>query len=79
MFNLLQQRVVGGKHLKLILQHPNTKSSIDAIAFGVDLNIWPNQQIKKVQIAYRLDINEYRGSQNVQLLIEHLEAIVILD
>lgn len=75
LFNLLQQRVVGGKHLKLILQHPDTNSSVDAIAFGVDLNIWPNQKIKQVKIAYRLDINEYRGLQNVQLLIEHLEAV----
>ncbi len=75
-FNLLQQRVVGGKHLKLILQYPETNFSVDAIAFGIDLNIWPNNQIKKVKIAYRLDINEYQGLQNIQLLIEHLEAVL---
>lgn len=74
-FEVVNQRVIGGKHLKLMLQHPQSKSLLEGIAFGIDLNIWPNSEIKLVRVAYRLDINEYRGLQNMQLLIEHLEPI----
>lgn len=72
-FKLLEQRIVAGKHLKLRLEHKMSNHYIDAIAFGVDLTRWPNEQIKEIKAAYKLDINEYRGSQSVQLLIEHLE------
>ncbi len=74
-FEIVNQRLIGGKHLKLILQHPQLKSSIDGIAFGIDLNVWPNSAIKSVRIAYRLDINEYQGLKNMQLLIEHIEPM----
>jgi single-stranded-DNA-specific exonuclease len=72
-FKLLEQRIVAGKHLKLRLEHKKSNHYIDAIAFGVDLTRWPNEQIKEIKAAYKLDINEYRGLQSVQLLIEHLE------
>lgn len=74
-FEVINQRVIGGKHLKLILQHPHSKSLLDGIAFGIDLKLWPNSEIKFVRVAYRLDINEYRGLQNMQLLIEQLEPL----
>ena len=39
-FEILEQRLVGAKHLKMILG--KDEQSIDAIAFNVDLNVWPN-------------------------------------
>lgn len=39
-FTLLQQRIVGSKHLKMMLQPINSHVMIDAIAFNVDVNIW---------------------------------------
>jgi single-stranded-DNA-specific exonuclease len=44
----------------------------DGIAFNVDLSQWPNNQVGEVELAYRLDINEFRGKQSVQLMIESL-------
>lgn len=74
-FFLVQQRLVGEKHLKLVLAHDEARQQlIDAIAFNVDLQLWPNNDAKRVRLAYRLDINEYRGKQTVQLLVEYLEA-----
>lgn len=71
-FTLLQQRIVGSKHLKMMLQPINSHVMIDAIAFNVDVNIWPDNSIKTVELAYRLDVNEFRGQRNAQLLVEYI-------
>ena len=71
-FQLLKPRIVGEKHLKMILQPLNSNLLIDAIAFNIDRNVWPDNSIKMVEIAYRLDVNEFRGQRNPQLLVEHI-------
>ena len=71
-FQILEQRLVGARHLKMTLEKDNRM--IDAIAFNVDLNQWPNYRCNAVSIAYRLDINEFRGKRHVQLIIEHMEG-----
>lgn len=71
-FKILQQRLVGEKHLKMVLEADG--KSIDAIAFNVDLKSWPNPMVKEVFCAYRLDINEFRGNRTVQLLVELLQG-----
>jgi single-stranded-DNA-specific exonuclease len=71
-FQILEQRLVGGHHLKMTLSLEN--QLIEAIAFNVDANIWPNYRCEYVKIAYRLDINEYRGKRRVQLIAEHLDV-----
>ncbi|RLT94485.1 single-stranded-DNA-specific exonuclease RecJ [Ketobacter sp.] len=74
-FELLDQRIVGEKHLKLSIGLPSSKRVVDAIAFNVDLEKWPNHNLKQVYLAYRLDVNEFRGVQNAQLMVEHLEPV----
>ena len=71
-FDIVSQRLVGEKHLKLVLSLPGKPLVLDAIAFNVDLDTWPNASIESAQIAYRLDVNEFRGQRNVQLVVEHL-------
>jgi single-stranded-DNA-specific exonuclease len=66
---------VGEKHLKLVLTPEGGDTLLDAIAFNVDLNVWPNQSIAQVEIAYRLDVNEFRGRRSVQLMVEQLVAV----
>ena len=70
-FTLVQQRIVGEKHLKLVVE--KDQQIFDAIAFNVDIKRWPDHQEKQVQLAYRLDINEFRGKQSVQLMVEQLD------
>jgi len=72
LFRLVSQRIVGEKHLKLTLFPANGSVLLDAIAFNVDLDVWPDQSVEQVEIAYRLDVNEFRGQRSVQLIIEHL-------
>ena len=74
-FELLDQRIVGEKHLKLSIGLPGSKRVVDAIAFNVDLEKWPNPNLKQIYLAYRLDVNEFRGVQNAQLMVEHLEPV----
>jgi single-stranded-DNA-specific exonuclease len=70
-FKLVQQRIVGQKHLKLVVEKAG--QVFDAIAFNVDLSRWPDHQTQQVHLAYRLDINEFRGKQSVQFIVEYLE------
>lgn len=70
-FTLVQQRIVGEKHLKLVVE--KDQQLFDAIAFNVDIKRWPDHQAKQVKLAYRLDINEFRGKQSVQLMVEQLD------
>lgn len=73
-FLLLQQKLVGEKHLKMTLAiDPAGQQLVDAIAFNIDPKIWPNAQIQKVRAAFKLDINEFRGNTNLQLLVDYLE------
>lgn len=71
-FRLLYQRLVGERHLKMQVQAEGSNTVLDAIAFNVDLDCWPNPTIQQVDLVYKLDVNEFRGQQNLQLLVEHL-------
>ncbi len=73
-FPVIEQRLVGQKHLKMTLG-VNDKATVDAIAFNINPNHWPNHRCQKILAAYRLDVNEFRGIKNLQLVIEHLEVV----
>ena len=74
-FHIVQQRIVGEKHLKLVLAPQNQPEiAIDAIWFNIDTARWPNHQAEIVHCVYRLDINEFRGVENLQLMVQHLQA-----
>lgn len=71
-FQVLEQRLVGNKHLKMVLGRAGL--TLDAIAFNIDINQWPNHRCEHVHIAYRMDVNEFRGRRTVQLIVEHMEV-----
>ena len=71
-FQIVQQRLVGDKHLKLVLQTECGGQTLDGIAFNIDRELWPNPTVRWVEVAYKLDVNEFRGNQTVQLMIAHL-------
>ncbi|MDP2140513.1 MAG: single-stranded-DNA-specific exonuclease RecJ [Gammaproteobacteria bacterium] len=73
-FRVMQQRLLGDSHLKLVLCAPgNKRLTFDAIAFNVDRTRWPDNTARQVRLVYRLDINEYRGERTLQLMVEHIE------
>ncbi|MBV4367314.1 single-stranded-DNA-specific exonuclease RecJ [Erwinia sp. BNK-24-b] len=71
-FKLIQQRLVGERHLKVMLEPLGGGPLLDGIAFNIDTTLWPDPSVKQVELAYKLDINEFRGNRSVQLIIEHL-------
>ncbi|MEC6823799.1 single-stranded-DNA-specific exonuclease RecJ [Photobacterium piscicola] len=73
-FRLLHQKLVAGKHLKMMVEPLAGGSVIDAIAFNVDLKRWPDASVQQIELVYRLDVNEFRGNRSVQLMVEHLAA-----
>jgi single-stranded-DNA-specific exonuclease len=76
-FFLIQQKILGEKHLKMTLAVDSQgQQLVDAIAFNVDPKLWPNTQAKKVKVAYKLDVNEFRGNKTLQLMVDYIEAVI---
>jgi single-stranded-DNA-specific exonuclease len=73
-FELVQRRVVGERHLKMVLRAPGNATAIDAIAFNTADADWP-QNARRVQAAYRLDVNEYQGRKSAQLIVEFVRPV----
>jgi single-stranded-DNA-specific exonuclease len=63
---VLSQRLVGEKHLSLKLMHQGRP--VDGIWFGRT-----DQLPAQVRLAFRLDVNEWRGERKVQFLVEGAE------
>jgi single-stranded-DNA-specific exonuclease len=74
-FQIINQRIVGTNHLKLTLGILGTQLCVDAIAFNINIDDWPDESCQQIECAYQLDINEFRGAQTVQLLIRHIRKL----
>ena len=68
-FDVLSHRVVGQRHMKMMLRPLGGENEIDAIAFNTPELPEPCRQLR---MAYRLDVNEYRGRVTPQLIIEYI-------
>ena len=75
-FDVVEQRVVGEKHLKMSLRPVGSQLVIDGILFNfheaLDLS-----SLQRVRLVYKLDINEYRGRVSQQLLVDYLEPVTV--
>jgi single-stranded-DNA-specific exonuclease len=81
-FRLGEMRIVGERHLKMQLMQTGTPRmgsaagpAIEAIAFSYIGGSTEDAQLKPgaaVEVAYRLEVNEYRGLERVQLNCQHL-------
>ena len=74
-FRVINQKLLKNKHLKFVVTHPESNQWIDAILFNADLTCWPDASVQRAFIVYKLDINEYRGNQNIQIIVKHMEAV----
>lgn len=70
-FEIVQRRAVGERHLKMVVKAPGDERVFDAIAFNTADADWPTHTTH-VQLAYKLDVNEFRGQRGAQLLVEHI-------
>lgn len=76
-FKILDQRAIGQNknHLKMLLEPRQGGVLLDAIAFNIDTRLYPDLSIKQARLAYKLEINEFRGNRSVQLLVDYIEPI----
>ena len=70
-FSVVEQRTVGENHLKLRVRPAAGGATIDAIAFN---QAGPSYR-GNVQLAFRLDVNEFRGIESPQLVVEQIAAL----
>jgi len=70
-FSVVEQRVVGEKHLKRRVRPASGGNIVDAIAFNQAGPAYRGT----VQLAFRLDVNEYRGIESPQLVVEQVATI----
>ena len=69
-FEVIDQRVVGGSHLKMIVRHVTGGEEVDAIAFNRMPDDLPAGG--PVRLLYRVGINRWRGNSSCQLMVEHI-------
>jgi single-stranded-DNA-specific exonuclease len=68
-FDVINQRVVGERHMKLSLR--KNARVVDAIAF----NQAPLERAQRAQVAYRLSRNDFRDRATLQLVVEHIVPV----
>lgn len=76
-FKILDQRAIGQNknHLKMLLEPKQGGVLLDAIAFNINTRLYPDLSIKQARLAYKLEINEFRGNRSLQLLVDYIEPI----
>jgi single-stranded-DNA-specific exonuclease len=72
-FEIVSRRVVGERHLKMVVKIPGCERLLDAIAFNTGEDELPADG-PHIRVAYKLDVNDYRGQRSAQLLVEHIET-----
>ena len=69
-FEVLDQRVVGGAHLKMLVRSLDDGQPVDAIAFNCSPEALRGS--RSVELLYRLGVNRWRGSESCQLVVDHI-------
>ena len=69
-YDVADQRVVGGRHLKLKLRAPDATRTFDGILFGHDEPLPP-----RIRAVYRVQVNEFNATRSVQLLVQHWQPV----
>jgi single-stranded-DNA-specific exonuclease len=73
-FELLERRLLKGKHLKMWVRPPHHSTPVEAIAFNTVDTDW-SADLNRIQLAYKLDVNVYRGAKSVQLMTKSVDVL----
>jgi single-stranded-DNA-specific exonuclease len=77
-FHVVETRVLGERHLKLRLKYG------DCLCEAIAFRYFDHEEARAVpvgselELAYRLDVNEYQGTERLQLIVEHLQVLSAL-
>ena len=67
-------RIIKERHIKLVLELAGSGNKVEAIQFNGDVENCP-RSADIARLAYRLEVNEFRGKKSVNLIVVHLETI----
>ncbi|MFQ5634361.1 MAG: single-stranded-DNA-specific exonuclease RecJ [Gammaproteobacteria bacterium] len=70
---IVDQRLLKERHLKLRVRHPGDSRTLDAIAFNRS-ELPEHGSGASLRVVYRLDVNEFRSRRTGQLVVEHLQS-----
>ena len=73
-FQIREQKILNGQHLKWILSLPDLSNTFEAIAFFVS-DIYLNQKSNSLHLVYRLNINQFAGKRKLQLMVDHIDFV----
>ncbi len=73
-FELVDQRIVGERHLKLRVRPLGGTQAVDGIAFNHP-DLLPTISGQQFTLVYRLDVNEFRATRRHQLVVQHIECV----
>ncbi|MGE0483179.1 MAG: single-stranded-DNA-specific exonuclease RecJ [Gammaproteobacteria bacterium] len=73
-FDVVDRRVVGRRHARLVLRPPGTADTVAAIAFGAADEPW-YRGAARIHAYYKLDVNDYGGIDTLQLVVDHVRPI----
>lgn len=72
-FKVRKARIMAERHLRFTLEGSGPTADIEAVAFHVENpEVWVG--IPSIKVAYRLEINAFRGNRTAQLKIVYMEA-----
>ncbi|MFN0038792.1 MAG: single-stranded-DNA-specific exonuclease RecJ [Burkholderiales bacterium] len=69
-YDVVEQRIVGGRHLKLRLRARSDGNVFDAILFGQSAPL-----PETLLAVFRLQVNEFRGNRSLQLVVDHWRPV----
>lgn len=70
---IVDERLLKERHLKLQVRHPGDNQVLDAIAFN-QAELPEMNEGKTLRLVYRLDVNEFRNRRTAQLVVEHMQS-----
>jgi len=70
---IVDQRLLKERHLKLQVRHPGDTQVLDAIAFN-QAELPELKEDETLRLVYRLDVNEFRNRRSAQLVVEHMQS-----
>ncbi len=71
-FEIVDWKVVGETHLRMTLRHPDAPQPLPAMMFGGYAGQKPPQHVR---VVFHLDVNEWKGTRSLQLLVRHLQPV----
>ena len=73
-FAVINQRIVGEKHLKLLVRPLDGRELVDAICFNTGAEV-PDYCMLGARLVFRPEVNHFRGRRSLQMMVQHIEPL----